>query len=363
MLAPTRIMAQLILDCELMKHPFSGLYTYCLNLGEHLNTELRAAGRDPLLMYLPPRRKLRLPAEPHHLPERRWHRLMQPFLRDCRVWHAPFQSGRLLPDKRRYPNLNVVLTVHDLNVLHEGKSPADQQRSLAHTQALIDQSDAIVCISAFTRSDVLTHCDTGSKPVQVIYNGAGAVAAPPAMPPAGAPPGPFVLGIGYLNRKKNFHVLLPLLADNPDLSLVLVGRPDDPDYVAQLRGTAQALGVSDRLHLPGPVSEADKSWYLHHCQALLHPSLAEGFGLPVVEAMQLGKPVFLSRHTALPEIGGRAAAYFADEEPDTVQAVFRQARPDFQAADQVAARRAQAARFTWAVSARQYLAVYDSLLG
>lgn len=354
-------MARMIMDCDLMKFPHSGLYQYCDQLAGHLNERLAAAGQPPMNMYLPPKKKLTLPPEPYHLWEQKWYRWFQPFLRDCRVWHAPFQSGRVLPDRRKFPNLKVVLTIHDLNVLHEGKPEAVQRKSLAHTQALIDRSDALVCISEFTKQDVLTHCSVGEKPLHVIYNGVCALPDSGEGLTAHQPTGAFVLGIGYLNQKKNFHVVLPLLRSNPDLELILIGRHDDPAYVAALIGQAQQWGVAARLHLPGTVSEADKAWYLQHCRALVHPSLAEGFGLPVVEAMHFGKPVFLSAHTSLPEIGGEAAFYFPSFEPEVVQEVYRQGMAAYETSNRAAALRARAAQFDWKKSAEQYLAVYQSV--
>ncbi|RYF71745.1 MAG: glycosyltransferase family 1 protein [Cytophagaceae bacterium] len=356
-------MSRIILDCNLMKYSHSGLYQYCQQLGSHINQVLEAEHQPLMQMYLPPRRKLTLHSEPHHLVEQRWHKLFRPFLDGCRVWHAPFQSGRILPNKKRYPKIKVVLTIHDLNVLHEGKSEAEQQKSLAHTQSLINQSDAIICISESTRGDVLTHCDVGNIPVHVIYNGLNKAPDQVEEPVAYKPGRAFVLGIGYQNKKKNFHVLLPLLQSNPDLELLLIGHHDDPAYVDQMQLSAQTMGVSDRFHLLGTVSDADKEWYLKHCKAFLHPSLAEGFGLTVIEAMRFGKPVFLSTATSLPEIGGKHAFYFPSFEASVIQNVYEQGMASYEqnpGAEEAIIQ--HAARFTWEESAQQYLAVYNSLM-
>lgn len=356
-------MARIILDCDLMKFPHTGLYYYCQQLGQHVNTLLAEENQPLMHLYRPPLRKLALSPEPHHLVERKWHKLLQPFLKNCRVWHAPFQSGRIVPDKKKFPHVKVVLTVHDLNVMHEGKPEAVQQKSLAHTQSLIDQSDALVCISEFTRTDLLTHCVVKEKPVYVIHNGVNPLPASVGEGKAYKPDREFLLGIGYLNPKKNFHVLLPLLQTDPVLELVIVGHHDDPAYVGRMRHTAQTLGVESRLHLPGTVSEVDKSWYLKHCKAFVHPSLAEGFGLPVIEAMQLGKPVFLSSFTSLPEVGGEAAFYFPDFTPGVMQAVYRQGMRTYETTNRAEAIIRNAARFDWKQTARQYLDVYQSLIG
>ncbi|MGI4760903.1 MAG: glycosyltransferase, partial [Janthinobacterium lividum] len=107
-----------------------------------------------------------------------------------------------------------------------------------------------------------------------------------------------------------------------------------------------------------------KTWYYQHCLAYVQPSLAEGFGLPVVEAMQFGKPVFLSSLTSLPEVGGSVGRYFPDFSPAAMRRVLADGLHEYQAAPtaRAAALRAHAAGFSWAQSAADYLAVYDELL-
>jgi glycosyltransferase involved in cell wall biosynthesis len=121
-------------------------------------------------------------------------------------------------------------------------------------------------------------------------------------------------------------------------------------------------GVADRLHILGPVSEADKAWYLQNCHAFLMPSLAEGFGAPVVEAMVFGKPLFLANRTSLPEIGSDVAFYFDDFSSDHMQQVFKQGMMHYQQnglAEKIINRGKD---FSWEEKAQDYLKVYRSLL-
>lgn len=355
-------MASIILDCDLMRFPHSGLYHYCLNIGLAVNKQLEAVGKEPVKMYVPPAAKDAFGDGSHTIVEKKWHKFWKPFLHSCRIWHAPFQSGRIIPDKRRYPNIKVLLTIHDLNPLHEGKTPEEQRRSIAHTQSLIDRSDAIVCISEFTKGDVLKNCQVGNKPVYVIHNGTHRVAIDtiPFQQPLVSRP--FLFGMGYVNTKKNYHSLLPLLHHNPELELVVAGRLDEPDYIANMQRLASDMGVSDRLRLTGPISEADKAWYLRNCLAFVHPSLAEGFGAPVVEAMIFGKPLFLSNRTSLPEIGGDVAFYFSSFDGEHMQQVFTSGMQRYQTTDLSAALIKRAAQFDWDKNAAQYIQVYQSLL-
>lgn len=357
------LMFSVMLDCDLMRFPNSGLYHYCLNLGMEVQKHLETEKHFNMKMYMPEKYEGSLHNNLTVVSERKWHKFWKPFLRGCRVWHAPFQSGRILPDKKKYPDIKVLLTIHDLNPLHEGKSPTEQRKSLAHTQALIDKSDAIVCISEFTKADVLKNCNTGNKPIYVIHNGIHRIIIPTETKlPKVKITRPFLFGMGYVNTKKNYHVLLPLLKLNPELEMVIAGKLDEPDYVEAIKKSAAEMGVSDRLHLTGPVSEDDKGWYFKNCMAFMHPSLAEGFGAPVVEAMLFGKPLFLSRLTSLPEIGGDAAFYFDNFNEDHMQSVFKEGLQRFARENMSKSVVNRGKLFDWEKSAAQYLKVYQSML-
>lgn len=316
-------MSSVILDCDLMRFPNSGLFHYCKNLGENIVADSTDGLDAPLTMYVPSTAATAFERSSiRTIVETAWHKVWKPFLLDCRVWHAPFQSGRMVPNRKLFRHISTVLTIHDLNALHEDKPEEEQLRSVRHVQKMIDQSDVVVCISEFTRKDVETHCNLGRTRLKVIPNGINPLAAPRASVLTYQPERPFLFGIGYVNRKKNFHTLVELLHRLEGWEVVISGRLDEPEYIASIQEEIERLGLTDRFHLTGPVSEEEKSWYLHHCTAFVHPSLAEGFGLPVLEAMSAGKPVFLSDKTSLPEIGGDAAFYFRNFKPDYMAEVL-----------------------------------------
>lgn len=258
-------------------------------------------------------------------------------------------------------NIKVVLTIHDLNALHEGKPLEEQKKSLAHTQKLIDRSNVIICISEFCKQDVLKNCEVKNKPIYVIHNGTHSVGKPELHDTSYKPTLPFLFGMGYVNRKKNFHVLLPLL-QNPDVEIIIAGKLDDPDYIETILAEAKRLEVNDRLHVLGPVTENEKAWYLKNCKAFVHPSLAEGFGAPVVEAMAFGKPLFLSQFTSLPEIGGDAAFYFRSFEPEHMQQVFHSGINEYSRNGLSKKIIARSEQFNWQQKAIEYLQVYKSLM-
>ena len=352
---------KIILDCDLMKHPNSGLYHYCLNLGLSVQNLFEEDKTGNIFFYVPPAEVNAFGRSSHCIPERKglWS-FIKPPLRNCDIWHAPFQSGRIVPDKKKYPRMKILLTIHDLNPLHEGKSPEEQRRSLAHSQSLIDKTDAIVCISQFCKEDVLKNCEVGNRPVYVIHNGMHKVHKPQLHHNSYKPQRPFLFGMGYVNTKKNYHVLLPLLR-NEGIEMIIAGRLDEADYLERIKQQAIEMGVSDRLQILGPVTEGEKGWYFQHCLAFVHPSLAEGFGAPVVEVMQFGKPIFLSSLTSLPEIGGDVAFYFSSFEEEHMLEVFNAGMINYEKERMDTQIRKRGMEFDWKEKAKEYLTVYQSL--
>jgi len=354
-------MYKIILDCDLMRYPDSGLYHYCLNLGTYVKKSLDKEREGRISFYVPSSEKTSFGLDAGSIIERKWHQqFLKPFLWDCHIWHAPFQSGRIIVPKKN-TRVKVLLTIHDLNCLHEDKPGKERAASLKKTQQLIDRADGIVCISHHCKKDVLFHLDVKNKPVHVIHNGTHNVAIPPLKPAGYKPSKPFIFTMGYVNRKKNFHTLMPLLK-NTDLDLVIAGKLDEPDYVNRMRMQARKLGVSERLHILGPVSEDDKAWYFKNCLAFMLPSLAEGFGAPVVEAMKFGKPLFLSNLTSLPEIGGDVAFYFNSFEAGHMQAVFKEGITEYQRNGLAQRIIKRGNEFDWEEKAMEYLEVYRSLI-
>jgi glycosyltransferase involved in cell wall biosynthesis len=348
----------IMLDCHVMNHPNSGLYHYCVNLGNHVDPILQEQGMPRLTVYVPPHVAGRFKPYVKEIKEKRWHGRTKPFLWNCKLWHAPFQSGRIIPQKKR--GLKILLTVHDLNPLHEGRSREEQINSLSYTQSLIDNSDALVCISEFCKQDVLKHLEV-KVPVYVVHNGMSVLGTPALLPTSYRPLRPFLFSLGYVNRKKNLGAVLPLLKDE-DLELVIAGKLDESDYIDTILEAARRLGVIEKLMLVGSVTDEEKAWYLQNCMAYLQPSLAEGFGLPVVEAMAFGKPLFLSNRTALPEIGGDVAFYFQNFQAEHMRQVFHEGMRQYALNGLSEKIISRAQLFNWDAKAREYVSVYKELL-
>ncbi len=275
------------------------------------------------------------------------------------LWHATHQQVKYLPLN---PKTRVLLTIHDLNYLREKKGPKIE-REHRRIARLIKRADAVTVISKFVAGEVKSHFDLQNKPLQVIYNGRPDVSQFPAQQPTWLNASrPYLFSIGIIDRKKNFHALLDLIEKLPNHQLVIAGQ-NDSEYAAEMRRMIEQMQLSDRVLLPGPISDAERQWLYENCESFVFPSLTEGFGLPPIEAMTVGKPVFLARRTSLPEIGGNRAFYWDDFTPQHMLDVYHRGMQTFHASPEYPDLLKQAAaRFCWNSAARQYVDLYRSIL-
>jgi glycosyltransferase involved in cell wall biosynthesis len=220
----------------------------------------------------------------------------------------------------------------------------------------------LTTISHFTKKQIETQLNLGGKEVRVIPNGVKLEVFPEATRPSYLEEGPFFFSIGIFSKKKNFHVLLPLLKHFPEHRLVIAGNKST-SYGSRVVQMARELGVEDRLVLPGKVDDAGKYWLYSHCRAFLFPSKAEGFGLPVIEAMRAGAPVFISKLSALPEIGGDKAFYFSDFEEESMLSIVREGLAEWERNPQEKAEEVKeySRRFSWERCIQLYLDLYREL--
>ena len=349
-------MSRIVFDCERMKYPNTGLFAYCYQLGQRL---LHLAGEDTIVPFLPSYLQGIFGNDTEYLHHSPLYKFKMPVL-NYDVWHSTYQSSQYLPQLNR--RIKVLLTIHDLNFLYDKRKSAKKKAVyLSRVQKNINRSDMIVCISDYAMKDVLEHCKVGSRPVKMIHNGTNQLEEPSLTATSYRPLKKFLFSIGVINRKKNFHVLLPLLKDDHDMELLIAGPADDPDYLHYMHDKARTLGVENSVRMLGPITEGEKAWYLRNCYAFTFPSLSEGFGLPVTEAMSVGKPLFLSSRTALPEIGRDVAFYFNEFDEEQMQKTFHKGMQDYHRENMCEKIIKRSEDFCWLKSARQYLELYRDL--
>jgi glycosyltransferase involved in cell wall biosynthesis len=272
------------------------------------------------------------------------------------VFHALHQ----LPSFKIRGASKNILTIHDLNFIHT-KSIAKSRRYLNKVQHQVDRADALVFVSNFTRDECYRYLKiTRNKIALVIYNGVELPAHTPVKP-GFIDTEDFLFSIGQFLPKKNFHVLLPFLKKLPGSTKLVIAGENNSLYGDHIRKAIADKGLHHRVILPGPVTEAEKLYLYLHCTAFLFPSLAEGFGLPVLEAMRAGKPVFCSDKTSLKEIGDRHVQYWNSFDPQDMLTVYEEAMA---VSDQVKIKEAidYSLKFTWQQNARSYIELYKSLL-
>lgn len=273
------------------------------------------------------------------------------------IWHATTTLSWYRPFNKK---TKFVFTIHDLNFLAElERSDVHKQRYFRLIQQRVNRADFITYISEFSRREASRYLDIGNKPGRVIYNGCNPPDTTKIVTPAFAPRKPFLFSIGQVMSRKNFHVLPPLLVGN-NYELVIAGL-NHFGYKEIILQAAREAGVLDRVRLVGPIADGEKLWYYQHCEAFLFPSIGEGFGLPILEAMWFGKPVFLSTETCLPEIGGAEAYYFNSFEPGAMRQVFANGLQHYNETQPQQKIKERAALFSWSKAAQEYTEVYKGL--
>lgn len=348
---------RLVFDCERMKYPFTGLYYFCLHLGKAL-LQQQPEG-DELLLYLPPSVGATLFSEGVPvLQQHPLHKFSPPRTASYQLWHCTYQGSNYFPSSKK---LKIVLTVHDLNFMHDEDKPDFKKKAYLKSLAKkVARADAIVAISEFVKTELLSYVNVPAQKIQVVYNGCNVSDDVKPVAPSNAPAKPFLFTIGTIVPKKNFHVLPAALLNN-DYHLVIAGIVQDEAYLQKIKDKAEELGVSHRVHFAGAVTEAEKYWLLQNCSLFLFPSLAEGFGLPVIEAMYFGRPVLLSTKTSLPEIGGPHAGYLQTFDDGHIAEMCAKTIAVF-TPEKGAASRAWARQFSWEAAAEAYWKIYKDIV-
>jgi glycosyltransferase involved in cell wall biosynthesis len=301
-----------------------------------------------------------------------WHRLRLPLFADAwaggaDIFHSPDFTLPPLWSARG------ILTVHDLTFMHypEHALPGLVDYLNAAVPRSVRRARLVLADSESTKRDIVKLLGTPPDKVRVVYAGVGPefqpVSDPGALEAVCTRYGlvwPFVLSVGTLEPRKNHLRLVRsfgrILPAHPELRLVLVGGKGwlYEDVTAEVA----RLGLQDRVVFPGFVADADLPAVYTLASIFAFPSLYEGFGLPVLEAMACGTPVVCSNASSLPEVAGDAAILVDPTDVDALARALHQALSDQPRRQVMQTRgRAQAARFTWSAAARTLLNTYHEV--
>ncbi|MEA5448422.1 glycosyltransferase family 1 protein [Leptolyngbya sp. CCNP1308] len=269
----------------------------------------------------------------------------------------------------RLSRARLVYTVYDLSFIDLPECTTEENRHHCFNGMLAASvwADVVVAISHYSKKRFLENFPHfPAERVVVAHLGNRLVADGPEEPvPALAAGKPFFLSVGTLEPRKNLRRLLAAYrryAEQYPLPkpLVLAGgngwlEDDLTAYIAD-------LNLQHRVHILGYVSDRTLRWLYRHCWAFVYPSLYEGFGLPVLEAMGAGAAVITSNTTSLPEVGGDAVLYIDPSSEESIVAALTQIEePARRSACQASSGR-QARSFAWEKSAAAVYGAYEQAL-
>jgi glycosyltransferase involved in cell wall biosynthesis len=258
-----------------------------------------------------------------------------------------------------------VVTLLDLIWLHQGEAwgtPAAIRTMAVLTRISARTAHRVITTSESARDDIVLSFGLDVGKVDVAPLG---VRAPERLPTRKVDAGaPTVLCVAQKRPYKNLGSLIQAVAElrNEQAFLVLPGSPTK--HEAELRSLADRLGVADRVQFPAWVSDEELEAFYASATCFVLPSLIEGFGLPVLEAMARGVPVACSDRPALPEVAGDAALLFDPTDQAAVTDAVRRLIRDAELRESLSTRGLDRARqFSWRRTAEETLASYRLAVG
>jgi len=264
-----------------------------------------------------------------------------------------------------------VVTIHDLIFERHPElyPPIDRRIYRWKARSAAARARLVIAISAQTARDLAELYGVPRDRIRVVYQGCSALfraEAPEARLRTvaarfGLPDG-FVLQVGTIERRKNLLLTVEALAGLPEVSLVVVGRPTP--YAREVEDRVRARGLDGRVRFLSGVTADELAALYRLAAVVVYPSLIEGFGIPIVEALVSGTPVVTTRGGVFPEAGGPGSAYVDPRDPgelrETLAAIL--ADPDRRQRMR-AAGFAHAERFGDARIAADLLRVYEEARG
>jgi len=277
------------------------------------------------------------------------------------LWHSVNQNTKVEP--LRYEKY--LLTVHDVNFVEEISSDMNHAVNQLFKEKL-RKATAITYISKFAKKQTHQYFNVPNIPEHVIYNGnpISTILDTTHFVSKFPVDKPFLYSIGDFLERKNFLSVVKMMIDLPEFNLILSGN-NNKAYGKEIEAFITENNLQNRVFLTGKVDDLAKQYYLSKCHAFVFPSIREGFGLPPIEAMAFGKPVFLSDQTSLPEIGGKHAYYWNHFDPAYMKEVLQDGLSHFynNQPQMESLMKERAASFNWKTAAAQYLKVYLEILG
>lgn len=270
-----------------------------------------------------------------------------------------------------------VVTVHDLSFLRfpDAFKPFNRTYLAWATRASARRAALVIAVSESTRQDVIALLGVSPEKVVVVYNGVTEAFCPAPAEQVEAVareldlPESFILFVGTLEPRKNLVRLLEAYARLRQMQprggsppLVLAGGKGW--YYQEIMERVEALGLKDHVIFPGFVPADTLPWLYRAAGLFVYPSLFEGFGLPVLEAMACGTPVITSTASSLPEVAGDAALLVDPEDTEGLADAMKRVLSDPELAAHLRlAGLARAVSFSWERAAAETAGYHRRILG
>ena len=315
----------------------------------------------------------RVPLTPRWL-YRIWYRLRLPvpvqlFTGRIDLFHSP--DFVLPPVMGPIPTL---LTVHDLSFEYypETFTPSLVTYLRRVVPWSVRRATRVLADSESTRSDLMSLYQTPGQKITVLYSGVNEQFRPIRSQPTlstvrakyGIGDEPYIFTVSTLQPRKNHRMLIEAfsrLVSAAQINLVIAGGKGW--LYDEMAAEIMRLGLTERVHFLGFVDDEDLPTLYSAASLFVFPSLYEGFGLPILEAMACGTPVLASDASSLPEVSGDAALQLPPSDVAAWTAAMRNLLEDDGLRKRlVAAGFERAKRFTWERSARELLGIYELLL-
>lgn len=300
------------------------------------------------------------------------------------LFGLPIEASRILPEKidlyfaphfagvPRRGNFKKIVAIHDLVFMH---FPAHRGERLSNfylkrTEQAIDQADQIVAVSASTKKDLVDLLAVPAKKIQVVYEGVDKAFFAKNLkddPRAHLaryfdPSTKYFLCVGTIEPRKNLILAVKAFCLLPreiqkKYKLVFVG-PNGWNS-SPLEKAIKNHNLTDRVIFTGFVLDEDLSYIYKEASLFIYPSLYEGFGLPILEALAAGAPVLSASNSSLVEVLGKAGWYFESNSEEDLAAKIKKVLASKKKLEFKSRGYRQAGKFSWELAAKKMIAIFE----
>ena len=325
-------MKKIVIDTRMMFH--GGIGTYLRHLIPHFSDH----GYEIILLQKQMKSPIYSASEQIEMPLKIPH---------CDLFWSPHFNIPLFPIRAK----KRLVTIHDLFHLDHLNELSLPKRLYAKymIRKAVSLANSLITVSEFSKERLLSYFPEAKEKIFVIPSGADHLHDSSQEKVDGLPQS-FFLVVSNLKPHKNLPILLDAMKQLPQMHLVIVGT---------LRTISLGSDLKNRVHFLGQVSDAELTWLYKNTQALIFPSLYEGWGLPPLEAMHLGCPVLASCAASIPEACGQGASYFDPKDPQKLCEKIKEL-PQIRT-QLILSGKKQALQFSWKKSGAKHRKIFELL--